>query len=232
MRLLTRRNPRSVGFTSIGLGTTSASSRPGNLERVYPRLIAASSIPKGQTGSLRYATPWGDQALEAFVQMTPEGAVVLTDGDLARLGAAELRTAAIANLRRDPVEDRIVTDPGDGGTIHTVFGTTSHTASRACILEDELDLVGKHPDGALVAIPNPNNLLFHVLTDRYATTGFRSLALAARVAFKNGSPPISPQVYWWRKGKVTQVTRTDGRHLRPDIPSELAVVFDRLAAKK
>jgi hypothetical protein len=178
-------------------------------EHVIPRLVDPRSLPADARATMRYARPWGDSVVEAFAYDAHHSARYLRDDDLARHDRDMVRAAALDNLRRDPVDERSTADAGDGAILHTLFGESSYAASRAVILEDELERVGDHPDGAFFVIPDRSNLLFHPIVDRMALTALRTLSAVAQTAHAKAASPISPHVFWWRDGEATQVTRVD-----------------------
>jgi hypothetical protein len=163
----------------------------------------------------------------------PDVALLLNDGEVARLGGREsLREAALANLRALPVPRH-----QRAGAAHAHFEVIiddHFTASRVLVMRDLVSRVlGTHaPYGVLAAIPARNFAFIDVLADKAAAPSLGLMANTARTAYQREQVPISPDVSWLRDGDLTPIpsVESDGKlTLRPG--PELSALLTDLPAR-
>lgn len=101
------------------------------------------------------------------------------------------------------------------------IGDDVFTASYALVLPDALRAWAPNSDisaGVLFAVPFRHQLAFSICSSRRAVEdGLRLLPLFAATGFSDGVGPLSPHVYLWHDGVVTQVSRhvDGGIEVRP-----------------
>ncbi|WP_037368053.1 hypothetical protein [Amycolatopsis orientalis] len=120
------------------------------------------------------------------------------------------------NLAALPVERHEIVHVADGGAFHLLSGESGSIASQVLVF-DQLyrKLTGKEvPDGGLVcAIPTDRHLLFFPQEEgSYGT--LTGVAERAAELFVEGPRELSPHVYLWRAGEMTQLTVQQGDEIR------------------
>jgi hypothetical protein len=179
------------------------------VSRVFLRLVNRGLVAEGMAEWLRYARPHCD-LLELLVLRSPGSVRYIRDEDVERVGADRMWAAGLENLLQDPF-GRHSTRVVDGARIHFVDGDSVHTASRLLTFTDVLNrTVGPqdHPHGLLVAAPSRYELVFYSIDEHLAA----ATAVLARYAYRScleGSGPVSPNVYWWRDGALTRISRAE-----------------------
>lgn len=219
----------------IGLLTTSSPELDGPTEQVLDRVLARLRPADGSPVEWwTYAREVAPGLLVVLALDHPDHVAILNDGQVKRHGVDQLFEAGFTNLTGQLPDEFAA---GDG--LYFLSGG-DFVASAVLIMPWVLEAVGvpDHPYGVLVAMPDHNKLIFHVLRDgagaRYA------LAEIARLAadYHDESPnPISPQVYWLAPdaGYLQPVARhTDaetgviGQDLVTQYPPDFAALLDDL----
>jgi hypothetical protein len=121
-----------------------------------------------------------------------------TAKDLAKLAAK--RTREVSGLRTHIVEN-------DGFEINLAFGNSSFTAG----LLPYADLLlpeGGAPHGMLVAAPNEGTVAYHRIADAKWNEAAVELVGQVREIYTKSAQRISPQLWWWHKGKVVELPYT------------------------
>ncbi len=124
-----------------------------------------------------------------------------------------------ALLRRTDAEVHRIEHEGAG--VRCALGDDVYTASYALVLPDALRRWAPGEDlsrGVLFAVPTRHRLGFVVCSSRdEVLTGLRLLPMMAGAGFAQGVGPLSPHVYLWLDGEVTQVSRhvDGGIEVRP-----------------
>lgn len=196
---------------------------------LYLRLVDAGSTP--DPGYARQVVPG---LLEVLAVDLPESVVTLSKDDLARLGSlAELLDRGRANLRALTAGDVSLGAVAEsGGAFTAVTDRSFFTASLALVLSEAVERVSGEPDqghGILVAVPDRNRLLYRVIDAPSASSALRDMFDAARWAFHEASGPLSPNVYWVRNRRWSQVTSVDGGKPRVWLRGEFAGAIKRSA---
>lgn len=178
--------------------------------QLYPRVLGAEGFdPAGFT----YARSLAPGLWEVIALDLPESVMMLTDEALAPLGDLRyLREQALYNLRGLPIEGHETVKGEDGMRFEVVVGDSFYTASRVLALESVVrEVTGETlpPEGALVAFPFRHQLAFHVIRDVSLIPALNALAGFAASGFADTPGAISPYVYWWRDGTLTQLSDRD-----------------------
>jgi hypothetical protein len=203
--------------------------------QLYPRVVGADGLdPK----SFGYARPLAPGLFEILALDLPESVMMLTDDALEPLGDLPyLRDQALYNLRGLPVEVHETIEDSDGMRFEVVLGDSFYTASRVLALDAVVrQVTGEElsADGALVAMPFRHQLAFHAIHDLRMVPALNAMAAFAAAGFEDTPGAISPYVYWWRSGILTQLSdRTeDGGGLRIVVDDEFHALLERLMAEE
>ncbi|WP_405613273.1 hypothetical protein OG292_13450 [Streptomyces sp. NBC_01511] len=220
-------------FDALDNATRSADAGAEDiLGRVCLRLIPDDAIPAEAAASFSYLRPVAAGLLEALALDLPDSLRLLDDGDVARAGLEELRSAGRAHLLGEPVDHDVV-GADSGATLHLVTGGSMFVASKALVLGDlARTLTGRElPDeGALFTVPSRHFLVFHPLEDEHAVGAINDLASFGLGAYQDNPGPLSPRIYWWHKGTVTCLTQIDDATMSFSIvpPDDLMTILRRL----
>jgi hypothetical protein len=207
--------------------------------RLLPRVMPLDSIPDAR--GFGRAVPLAPGLVRVLALSLPESAVALKDSLVERvaerLGESpdDLTAVAEANMASTPVEQHEVMGRGEGIRIDVLSGASIFTASRVLQLDTlARSLTGRElgPDGALVALPFSRLLAFHAIRDARMVESLNGLARVAAVRHADSPGPVSPHVYWWRDGRLSQVTEVTGTQIRVVVGSELQRLLERLVAEK
>jgi hypothetical protein len=226
-----------VAATLRGLEGPQVSAMPAEevLAACYLRVTDADSVPPQLRESLTYARPLAGNLLEVLAVDLPDTVALLNDEDVSRIGEAALREAGLRNLLDDPVDSyEVIGEPGSGA-LHAVEGSSFFTASKLLAFESLLRSTrgSDHlPYGAVVAVPTRHMLVFHPVEGIDVLGAVQQLTgLTAR--FYDEQPGgVSPFVYWWRDGELTQLSAPDGEGgLRVEVGDELTAVLNELAER-
>ncbi|AXG80975.1 hypothetical protein [Streptomyces paludis] len=200
--------------------------------QLYPRVISEDSLDPQAFGYARSVAPG---LYEVLALDLPESVMMLTDEALEPLGEIrQLRDRALNNLRGLPVEGRETVKEAGGTRFEVIVGDSFYTASRVLALESVVRHVTGEwipPDGALVAMPFRHQLAFHVIRDATVIPSLGSMAAFAASGFEDTPGAISPYVYWWRGGTLTQLSAKDGDELRITVGEDFHELLERLTAR-
>lgn len=202
------------------------------LARTYLRVIGRTAVPPEALDWYRYARPVAGDLIELLALDSPDSVRMLRDTDVEPFGADELRAAGLENLVKEPFDSYQVLTGDDGVQVHVVLGQSVYTASKILVLPDLLArTLGTRdlPHGVFVATPFWHQLAFVPVQDRSALASLPVLAGFAAKGYDEGVGAISPFVFWWRDGRLTQVSfpAEDGELVvRPD--EDLLDVFEAL----
>ncbi|MGW3042644.1 hypothetical protein ACWC9T_21970 [Kitasatospora sp. NPDC001159] len=203
------------------------------LRCAYLRLIADDAIPAEMAPSFSYLRPVATGLLEALCLDLPETVRTLDDRFVAEVGPERLRAAGRANLIADPVEFDALEGPTEGSTLYAVTGDSMFVASKALVL-DELAraATGRElpEEGALFTVPSRDYLFFHPLTESKVAGAVNDLASITLRVHSENPGPLSPRLYWWHQGTVTNLTQIDEarRSFSIVLPAELMAILRRL----
>ncbi|MFP1624915.1 hypothetical protein ACLB9X_06835 [Streptomyces sp. 5K101] len=203
--------------------------------QLYPRVVGADGLdPK----NFAYARPLAPGLFEILALDLPESVMMLTDEALEPLGDLPyLRDQALYNLRGLPVEAHETVADDEGMRFEVVLGDSFYTASRVLALESVVrQVTGEEltADGALVAMPFRHQLAFHAIHDTGMIPALNGMAAFAATGYEDTPGAISPYVYWWRAGTLTQLSDRDedGEGLRITVGEEFRALLERLVAEE
>lgn len=179
-------------------------------ERACLRLVTLDQIAPREQGRYGYAARLGAGFLEMLAMDDNGTARLLTDDEVAGVGAADLRRIGRRNLRR------LIPGAGervrlDGTELHVLRGASDYVASTLLLLPELLVLAGRMAspsDGVLLAVPNRYELAFtpvgpNVVQDLLAVAQY------ARHLSDDDEAAVSPHALWWHRGRLAEVTGFD-----------------------
>ena len=138
----------------------------------------------------------------------------------------ELIRLAINNATAEPVREEDV-DVQDGCSLK-VLGGGFFTSSNALNLEKRVPL--EHPWGALVCVPNRHTVLYHPITDIKVVAAVNTMLMLAQKMFVDGPGSITPELYWWRSGKLERLpSKIDDKALHFMPSDEFLKMLNQLA---
>jgi len=194
------------------------------LDRTYLRLYEAGALPDG---------PWwsyGREALPGVLELLaldlPDSVATFNDEQVGKHGLDRLRTAGLANLRREEAEERATYDG-----VEILIGSMYMASTALVLREVVLRTTGEAhlPNGVLVAVPFRHQLLYHVPRDGGVVDALNAMAGNAAAAYDTEVGPISPHIYWWRDGEFQQITHRDGEgRVEVRVEGGFGEVFSRL----
>ncbi|WP_163509894.1 hypothetical protein [Fodinicola acaciae] len=201
------------------------------LAKAYLRLLPDDFSP--DPDHFRYARPVSEGLVSAIAVDLPDTVQILDDGEVERVGLGALRSTARANLVNLPIDDYQVATRPDGTDIHLVNGSSMFVASKALVLPQLMEQVaGLRPpaDGVLVAVPWRHHLAFHPILDRTVLTALNEMTPYAFAAYQDNAGALSPRLYWWKDGVLTNLTKIDheAKSFEPAPPVELVDAIRRL----
>lgn len=203
--------------------------------QLYPRVIRGDGLDAENFGYARYVAPG---LYELLALDLPESVMMLTDDALGRLGdAGPLRDRAMANLRDLPVEGMETVEDDSGMRFEVVVGDSFYTASRVLALDSVVrQATGQQLTeyGALVAMPFRHQLAFHVIRDTSVIPSLTGMAVFAASGYADTPGAISPYVYWWHGGTITQLSREadDGDGLQLVVDDDFQELLEHLVAEE
>ncbi|CAM3854614.1 hypothetical protein ACXYTP_14085 [Tsukamurella ocularis] len=201
--------------------------------RIVARLLDVSVGSGDPRLTFDYGLHWQPGVAEILVVDHPDHVSMLGDGsvrDLAPLGPWYDR--ARRNLFRELTETavRVETVEHDGHRFQCALSESVYTASGALLLPDLLPRWGPGIDlrgGVLFAVPFRNQLAFAACSDAAsALGGLMLLPVFAANGYSDGVGPVSPNVYYWRDGVVTQISSIAEDALTVTPPPELLEMID------
>lgn len=196
------------------------------LAATYCRLMPTADL----VPALSYAQEVAPGVARVFNLDLPETVAYFMDEHVERYGLDTLAAAGLRNLR-DVREDRRETLEHSGGVIEVLLGESVFIGSQLLLLDE---VAARHgfaidPDlGAFVAIPNRNQLVFHVPRDRSVIASLQLLVGFAQAGYHDAVGPITPDVYWWRPGAVERISSIAEDGPRIEVGAELNDRLTRL----
>jgi hypothetical protein len=203
--------------------------------QLYPRVISEEGL---DPQTFAYARSVAPGLYEVLALDLPESVMMLTDEALEPLGAVQqLREQALRNLRDLPVEGRETVKDSDGTRFEVVLGDSFYTASRVLALESLVRQVTGQQitgDGALVAMPFRHQIAFHVIHDTSVIPSLNAMAAFAASGYEDTPGAVSPYVFWWRRGLLTQLSEEDGdgEGLRIVVGDDFQQLLERLTGQE
>lgn len=116
----------------------------------------------------------------------------------------EIFATALANTIVDP---DLIVEPFvlDTGVALVSLYDSFYSSTFSLQIDDFVDDVGEA--GVLLIFPVRDNLVVHVIVDQGAMDAFEQLAMIADGWYADGPASLSPFVYWWRDGELTELGR-------------------------
>lgn len=143
------------------------------------------------------------------------------DEELFEIGLANVKAEGPLSSQRIPLEK--------GGHIDLLGSDSFFAASHVLFLENYLPPGNRH--GALAAVPHRHAVLMHAIESLHAVVAVSTLASAAAGMHREGPGSISPDVYWWRPGRVLRIpAEVKGKEIRITPPAEFLDVLNGLPA--
>ena len=230
-----RRDRVSTATFGTGAPQLAALTVEEVLGSTFLHLVSSASLPEDWRAWLSYARPLAGDLVEVLSVDLGGTVVHLRDDDVAGIGMGRLRAAGRRNLLADEIESHEVVGEAGVGAMHVLEGASHFTASKVLEFEELLRVTWGADDlpyGAVVALPSRHLIAFHPIEGVDVLDAVPRLTrLVASLC--DGSPGgLSPFVYWWRKGRLTQLSGLDdfGR-VRVMVDDELTGVLNELAAQ-
>lgn len=141
------------------------------------------------------------------------------DDELFEIGLANVKSEGPLTAERVPLEK--------GGHIDLLGGDTFFAASHLLFLENYLPPGAVR--GALAAVPHRHAVLMHAIETLDALMAVSVMASAAAGMHRDGPGSISPEVFWWRPGKVLRIpTELKNNEIKITPPGEFIEALNGL----
>ena len=202
------------------------------LRGAHLRVVGLATLPDEAAGWFGYGRHLAGDLLEVVAHAGAGGVRLLRDEDVAAHPPGVLRAAGLENLLRVPrPEHRLVTGR-HGEELHVLTGESPFTASTVLVLPEVLHRVtgtAAHPDGVLVAVPYRHQLAFSPVRGESLLAALEALVPFAAKGFADGVGAVSPFVFWWQDGALTQVSvLTEAGGWAVDDTGAFGALLDRL----
>lgn len=141
---------------------------------------------------------------------------------------------AVGNALAD---ERLTPAPLDLGGV-TVTKLTGYTASAAAHLRGLDSYLAVPRDGVLVALPYPGQLVVYPVEGLNVVRAIERMRLYAHRVYTDHPEGLSPQVYWWRSGRLVRIpaefARTGERRVKLVVspPPEFARLLSAMANRR
>jgi hypothetical protein len=198
----------------IGALLTAYPEVPGDVpadeltSNTYVRLQVEEALPSEWHDHYRYVRRLGGGLIELLVHRDGDTVRWLRDEDLDPFGADKLREVGLRNVRRVKLDEHLIFDDR-GMHFHVVRGESGFGASKLLVLPDLLgDVLGRGEpprDGVVFAVPSRYELAFAPVEPGIAEAS-AALWSYSSWGFSHRPGPLSPYLYWWRDGEVTQLS--------------------------
>jgi hypothetical protein len=140
----------------------------------------------------------------------------------------ELLSIALDNVRTDAVESQRITE-GGGSAAVACFADHFFAASHAFLLGERLP--PEAASGAVFSVPHRHALLYAPIVDLGLVQSINGLIPMAASLFQQGPGSISPALYWWRNGSVTELpSQFEGSRVQFFPPDDFVQVLNSLPA--
>lgn len=179
-------------------------------ERLKMRLCAPADLAaRGELPVVRLDPAPGLAAVLAYD--LPEGPCDVPPADYEGWGnpEASLYALALASLRRVQDLELAQRDLPSGARMQMLRSDSPFVSAQLLVLERLLD--GPSPYGALACVPKTDLLLFHRIVDARVRQAAEELGKLAAMLHQRGPLPLSPNMYWVRRGAL--------KHLPMDVGS-------------
>lgn len=202
------------------------------LARAFIRVCGESTLPS--LAGFGYRRRIGGDLVELLACDSPDAVAYLTDTEVERVGADELRAAGVENLLSEPFGEVHWLDAPGSARFAVLLGDSVYTASRLLTLDDVLRRATGEPDaphGVLVSVPNRHQLAFHRLTDSTLIGALEGMTRFTIDGFSDGVGGVSPHLFWRPPGggelqQLTEIERPGEVSVR--VEGAFAEVVQRL----
>jgi hypothetical protein len=123
---------------------------------------------------------------------------------------ASLFAKGLANLRRVQDVELVPRDLPSGATMQMLRSDSPFVSAQLLELERLLD--GPSSYGTLACVPKTDLLLFHRIQDARVRQAAQELGKLAAMLHQRGPSPLSPHLYWVRKGSLTHLPMEVSSH--------------------
>jgi hypothetical protein len=219
-------------------------ARRAEIAETYPQAkgrlllrLQPAGMARPEHGIVREYAPGIDVALFLDVDRPANGlasaASPVTKSELARWATPELDVlaAARANTRRVIEPWHVgIQELDQTSRVSLVVSEDSRGASPALFLPDLLPAPAPH--GVLLAVPQHDTAMIHLIADQQRT-GVAVPWMVARAAqmFAVLPHPVSPELYWWQDGDVTLIpVERGGNDWEITPPEEFRTMYAALPA--
>jgi len=202
------------------------------LRGAHLRVVGLATLPDEAAGWFGYGRHLAGDLLEVIAHAGAGGVRLLRDEDVAAHPPGVLRAAGLENLLRVPRPEHRLVSGRYGEQLHVLTGESPFTASTLLVLPEVLHRVtgtAAYPDGVLVAVPYRHQLAFSPVEGGSLLAALEALVPFAAKGFADGVGAVSPFVFWWHDGALTQVsvlTETGGWAV--DDTGAFGALLDRL----
>jgi hypothetical protein len=205
------------------------------LGSVHLRVMGTSAMPPEWREWYSHARPLAGDLVEVLALDLPESVTVLRDEDVARIGEDRLREAGRRNLLAAPVDSYEVAGEPGSGALHLVEGESFFTAGKLLVFRELLQATTGETDlpyGVMVSVPTRHLVVFHPVEGVDVLDAIQRLTGLTASMFNDAPGGVSPFVYWWRDGELTQLSGFDDQgRLQVVVGDELTAVLNELAAR-
>jgi hypothetical protein len=198
------------------------------LRSTYCRVMPKADLLPNMT----YGKDVAPDIVQVFNLDCPETVRYFMDDRVVQFGSAALMDAGMRNLRAVQA-DAHETLEHSGGKIEILLGDSVFTASLILVLDEVVARYGHHIDaeiGAFVAIPYRNQLDYHIPHGATVVQSLQLLAGFAASGYRDSAGPVSPSAFWWRPGRIEQVSRVTDDGISIEVGPDLAEILNRLTS--
>lgn len=183
-----------------------------DFERVRPLLrVRLFTDPYSDSPELAVSRPLAPKLAVHPVADTASGVLLLLRSNLENWPLSEdgVFELGLTQTRANEMVPPEVVNLAQGVSFHTLRGNSFLVNANALWLDEFVD--ASSPYGALVAVPNRHEVLFHRISSwPLLEKTHRALIVIARKLWEEGPGSISPEIYWWRRHEWTHIPTTVG----------------------
>ncbi|MCX4095449.1 hypothetical protein [Nocardia sp. alder85J] len=198
------------------------------LPTMYPRVVPDFQMQYRE--EFRYGPEVAEGLWVVLALDRPDTVTTMPDTAVAELGGFDLLwPRAMENLRGLPIPERHTFGRREGGWFHAVVDDSYFTASRVLILDELLSRMNVPfgDDGVLVTMPNRTQLVFRPLDGTPFAPAVHDMTDFTIRGYVDTPGLVSPHLYWWRRGELTQLTQHEDDRMTFDLPADFRALLDR-----
>lgn len=189
-------------------GPTIGDLTPEQLDaQIRTRLVHVSAMVQGAV-DLTYARPVTDELGLALCVDFPETVLYVDSTRAAELDQDAMFARGQRNTDTEPIDEAFLID-GTGVTV--LQGESVFIASKIANMERLVQQVFGRPapHGVIVAVPDRNTALLHLVESREAVTAIGELTRIAAEQFARGVGALTQTSYHWRDGRFSRLGSLD-----------------------